>query len=83
VEKLSQRLLRVEFLRDLDVDLFCDFLKLLNTCVFNQAISRWATKRACVVGGCDCERVFIVLEYEPDDVVDRVDSLVDLVTTQC
>ena len=81
VKELAQGLLRVELLGDLDVDLLGNLLQLLDARIFDEPVPSGPAQRVCVVGGGDGEGVLVVLEDEADDVVDRVDRLVDFVAT--
>jgi len=66
----------------LNVDLLGDFLELVDPRVFNKSIRRRTTQRVGIVGRRDGLRVLVVFEDQPDDIVYRVDGLVDFVTPQ-
>lgn len=83
MEKFSQRLLRVKLFRNLNIDLFGDFVKLCYASVFNQPVAAWATKCARLIRRRrDCQRVFVILEDQPDDIIDRFNGFVNLVTLE-
>ena len=79
VEEFPEGGLRVEFLGNNDVDLLGNLLELANLVILHQPVSGRTSQGVGVVGGCDGKGVLIVLENEPDDVVDNVDRLVNLV----
>lgn len=77
VEELSQGRLGVKLPRNLYIDLLGNLLQLSDAIVFDKSVGRGAIQRVRLVGRRDSHRVLIVLEDEPDDVVDCIDSLVD------
>ena len=62
----------------MNVDLLSNLLQLLNFVIISKSIGR-TTERAGVICGRYSKWVFVVLEYESYDVVDRVDCFVNLV----
>ena len=86
VEELAQACLRVELSRDAYVYLLRYFLKLSDTAIVDlaQAVRSGAIEAARVIGitRSNGQRVFAVLEDQPDYIVYRIDSLVDFVRPQ-
>ena len=66
----------------MNVDLLGDFLEFVDSRVFNKSIRRRSTQRVGIAGRRDRLRVFVVFEDQSDDIVYRVDGLVDFVTPQ-
>ena len=83
VEKLAKGGFRVEFPRYNDIDLLRDFLQLNDAVLFHKTVGGWAIQSTIVVvGGRDRQRILAVFENEPNDVVNCIDRLVDLVVFQ-